>query len=97
MEMQLDIFQGSWAVKNPKDRFSQIITTHWLSNVRQKTQRKGFSYWDCFGYKLISDRHLVLKDSIAIIQKLKNKTLSKGNFFLRYTDNETQKVSEMGS
>ena len=33
----------------------------------------------------------VLKASTAIIQKLQNKTLSKDNFFLRYTDNETEK------
>ena len=40
MEMQLHIFQDSWAVKILKTVSSQGITTHWLSNVRQKTQRK---------------------------------------------------------
>ena len=40
MKMKLHIFKGSWADKTTEKDFSEVITIHSLSDVRQKTQRK---------------------------------------------------------
>ena len=79
-----------------KADFYEVITVHWFSNVRQKTEER-LSYWDCFRYRLIS----VLKASIAIIQKLQNKTLSIDNFLKMcskiYRKRNLKKVSNIRS
>ena len=92
MEMQLHIFQASWAIKNPKYRFfSSYYSAHWLSNVRRKTHRKGLVaeiVWIQANISSEGFEELQLFRNFKIRQRQR---LSKGNCFLRYTDNETEK------
>ena len=40
MKMQLTYFKAVGPLKPQKKDFSEVITIHWLSDVRQKAQRK---------------------------------------------------------
>ena len=88
MEMQLHIFQGSQAVENPKDRFFSSYYNTLVVKCKTENTEERLT-------EIVLDtsfnHNSVLKAPITIIQDLQNKTLSKDKFFLRYTDNETQK------
>ena len=81
--MQFYIFQGSWAAINPKTDSSQVITTHWLSHVRQKTQRKSLVAEIVLDTGKYRFNH---NDS----ETSKSDTFQR-QFFLWCTDNDTQK------